>query len=155
MTGVLTAPIGVAQQSHCRAFPEPGHGPRIRDDKVGVLIEVRPSPKLPIQTFHDIHPICTLIARQLLDQFLGKVSVLLPLYCADRPHTATWPSLTYDAMTEKYKAIVDMRHMGFLHVQRQFELTFKESSACLLHFFRVRLGPFYDHRIVISVSAVR
>lgn len=38
--------------------------------KVGVLIEVRPSRKLPIQAFHDIDPICTVIARQLLDQHL-------------------------------------------------------------------------------------
>lgn len=35
--------------------------------KVGVLIEVCPSRKLPIQAFHDIHPVRAVIARQLLD----------------------------------------------------------------------------------------
>src|ERR1700722_11959048 len=58
-------------------------------------------------------------------------------------------------MSQEYEAIVDMRNMGFLHVQRQFELTFKETSACFSHCFRVRPGSFYDHHKIISVTAVR
>ena len=58
-------------------------------------------------------------------------------------------------MAEEYEAIVDMCNMGFLHVQRQFELTFKETSACFPHCFGVRPGSFYDHHKIISVTAVR
>src|SRR5258708_16270518 len=96
---------------------------------------------------------CTGIGRQLLDKFLGKASVFLPRYCADRPHAAAWTSLTYDAMAEEYEAIVDMRNMGFLHVQRQFELTFEEISASFPPSFPLRLASFYDHHKPLTLPA--
>jgi len=49
------------------------HGCRI----VGVLIESRPSDKLPVQARQQIHPIHAVIAGQLLDRPLGEAPIFL------------------------------------------------------------------------------
>ena len=81
------------------------------------------------------------IARQLLDQPLGKAPILLPRNGRYRPHAAAWSSLADDSVAEEDEAIVHMRDMGLLHIQRELQLVFEELSACFAYCLSMRLVP--------------
>src|SRR5438128_7018267 len=121
---------------------------------VGVLVEVRPSRELPVQAFHKVHSVYAVIARQFRDQLVGEAPVLCPWNRRDRSHATAWSPLANDAMTKEDEAVVHMRDMGLLHIQRELQLIFQERSAGFAYRLSMRLGSL-DHRDeIIRVATV-
>src|ERR1700719_12749 len=100
---------------------------------IGVLVEVRPPRKLPVQAIHKVHSVYAVIARQFLNQLIGETPVLRPWNRRDRPHATAWPSLADDAVAEEDEAVVHVRNMGLLHIQREPELPFQERPTRLAY----------------------
>ena len=57
-------------------------------------------------------------------------------------------------MTEENEAVIHMRDMGFLHIQREFQLAFKELSTRFAHCFSVLSSSFDNDHKIIRVPAV-
>jgi len=50
-------------------------------------------------------------------------------------------------MTEEHEAVIHMRDMGLLHIQRELQLAFKKLSTSFAHCFRVFSSSFdHDHK---------
>jgi hypothetical protein len=108
-----------------------------------------------VQTLHHVNFINAVIARQLVDKFPRKTSVLRPRYRRNGPHAAAWFSLADDPVPEKDKAVVPVRDMGFRHIEREFQFAFQKGPAGFPHFQCVHLGSFHLHRKIIGTSTVR
>jgi hypothetical protein len=57
-------------------------------------------------------------------------------------------------MTEEHEAVIHMRDMGFLHIQREFQLVFKERSTRFAHSLGVLSSSFDNDHKIIRVPAV-
>src|SRR5690606_10664719 len=90
----------------------PKHDGRV----VGVLIESGPASKLPIQAFHQVHPVVVVVTRQLFYLPQGKAPALLPRNRRHRSHATTWSTFADDSVTQEDEAVIHMRNMGFLHI---------------------------------------
>jgi hypothetical protein len=57
-------------------------------------------------------------------------------------------------MPKKDEPVVDMRNMGFIHIQRQPQIPFQECSTLLTDGLGMCLCPFDDDHKVISITTV-
>jgi hypothetical protein len=57
-------------------------------------------------------------------------------------------------MTEEHEAVIHMRDVGFLHIQREFQLVFKEPSTRFSHCFGVLPSSFDNDHKIIRVPAI-
>lgn len=55
-------------------------------------------------------------------------------------------------MPQKDEAIIDVGDMGFLHIQRQFQLAFQKGTALLADGLGMGLRPFDDDDEVIGIA---
>src|SRR5450631_1054096 len=94
------------------------------------------------------------MTRQFLDQLVGEAPVFCPWNRRDRPHAASWSPLAYDAMAKKDEAVIHMRNMGLLHIQRELKLAFQERSAGLAYRLSMRFGSFDHRNKIIRVATV-
>jgi hypothetical protein len=72
----------------------------------------------------------------------------------DGPHATPWSPLADDAVAQKDEAIIHVRDMGLLHVERELELIFQETPAGLAYRLCVSLGPFDNQDEIIGIAAV-
>src|ERR1700739_525402 len=87
--------------------------------------------------------------------FTSKCLGLLLGYRRDNRHSSMRSAFPNDPVYQKDKAIIDVGDMGFLHIQRQLQLAFKELTTLFTDGFGVRLRPFDDDDKVIGIATVR
>ena len=121
---------------------------------VRVTIEVGPARQSAIESFYQVYRILAVTAGQLLRQPRSEVTELVPGYRCHRPHRAPWPPFANDPMSEEREPVVDVCHMGFVHVQRQLEFAFQERSTFFADGLCLRLGSLDDDEKVIGVTAI-
>ena len=57
-------------------------------------------------------------------------------------------------MTEEDEAVIHMRDMGLVHIQREFQLAFKKLPARFAHCFGVLASSFDHNHKIIRVPAI-
>lgn len=98
---------------------------------VRVLMELRPAGECGGQ-----------LPRQTSALFLGNGR--------NRAHHTSWPPLTNNPMLQKGESVIDMREMGFVHMQRQLQMPFPEGRAFLTDGLGMLLVLIDDDHIGIS-----
>jgi hypothetical protein len=81
-----------------------------------------------------------MIAGEHLDQSVSEGLGFLPRYRVDHGHASLRP-LSNNPMPQKDEPVIDVGDMGFLHIQRQFQAAFQESTAFSADCFGMCLCP--------------
>ena len=95
-----------------------------------------------------------MIAGENLGQFASKRLGLLLGYRRNDGHSSARPSLANDPVPQKDKPVIDVGDMGFIHVQRQFQMVLQKRATLLADFLGLRLRPFDDDDEVIGIAAI-
>lgn len=93
---------------------------------VGKPVERCPTGKFEVEAFDHFNLVHFRIASKLRDKLAREGSDPVAGYRARRPHRSTRPSFSDDPVPKENKAVVDVRNMGFLHIQRQLGRAFQE-----------------------------